>query len=100
AGAVEMLPRFLPDRPDQNEALRATGTDGKHAAQHVVPSHTRPHSAASACTGKGVEEVTAACHNPLQKKTVGRTLHQPASACTRVGEGTRTPDFQIHSLTL
>ena len=104
AGAVEMLPRFLPDRPDGNEALRATGTEGKHAVQHVVqhvvPSHTRPHSAALACTGKGMEEVTAACHNPLEKKPVGTSLHQPALNCIRVGEGTRTPDIQIHSLTL
>ena len=104
AGAVEMLPRFLPDRPDQSEALRATGTGGKHALQHLVqhvgPGRISPHSDASTCIGEGMERVSRTCHNSLQEKTVGTSMHLPASPCIRVGDGTRTHDVQIHSLAL
>jgi hypothetical protein len=42
ASAAEKLPRFLTGKPDgQAHVLRATGTDGKHAPQHVA-QHVGP----------------------------------------------------------
>jgi hypothetical protein len=38
AGAVEKWPRYLPGRPNSADAMRATGTDGKHVVQHVGPA--------------------------------------------------------------
>src|SRR5262249_25088343 len=91
AGAVEMLPRFLPDRPDQSDALRATGTDGKAAAKwfakRVGPAGISRHREASAGIWKGMEEVRAACHKSLSDAPIGTVRHSAASPGISVGMG-------------
>ena len=108
AGAVAKLPPFLPDRPDKSEALRATGTEGNQPRQYVAKDVAR--NVATACADRDTvsiglhpddaTELSTACHKSLEKKPIGASLQQSAAVCMRVGEGTRTPDNQIHSLEL
>jgi integrase len=99
AGAVELLPRFLPKRPDKIESLLATGTEGKHAVQHVaqhaVAPHIHVHRDASASIADGKQGVAASCHNPLERKPVGASQHQPASLCISSGGWDRTSDTRL-----
>src|SRR5262249_22597705 len=105
AGAVEKLPRFLPDEARDLEALAATGTDGKEApkyvakyvAEYVGPSDIPLHPSASACTEKGKEEVTAACHKSLEDAALCASPHPDASPCTSTPGGSRTPNLRIRS---
>ena len=110
AGAVEKLPAFLPGPQVGTEtaALRATGTEGRESSTRQVsltapltrPGDIGPHRAASFRTEEGREEVGTDRRNPRNDKPLGTSSHQEASPGIRVGEGTRTPDIQIHSLTL
>src|SRR6516164_669933 len=82
ASAAEKLPRFL---QSQTDAMKATGTDGKHAAQHVaqhvVPPHISSHRDASPCTREGPEEVTADCRKSLEDAPLSIPLHSDALEC-------------------
>jgi integrase len=101
ADAIERLPRFLPEETDSGmEALQPTGPGVKHVVQHVGLTNMPSHSAAPICTPDQPQAGIAASTQTHNEKPVSTNLHQPASLCTRVGEGTRTPDIQIHSLTL
>src|SRR5262249_23141092 len=110
AGAVEKLPKFLPDRdygPDA-EHLRATGTDGQELSTPPVlltgrltgPTAIPPHPAASESIGGMEEDGRNERHKCRNDKPLDARKHPVASSGIRVGEGTRTPDIQIHSYTL
>ena len=105
AAALEALPSLLPSAPAGAGELRATGTESAtggvpHVVQHVGLSDMRPHSDASAGIGEGTGGRKGDRRKGLENKPLGTASHQEASGRIRVGEGTRTPDIQSHSLTL
>ncbi len=105
AAALEALPSLLPSAPAATGAARATGTESAtgvvpHVVRHVGLSDMRPHSDASPGIGEGTEGEKGNRHKCLENKPLGTASHQEASGRIRVGEGTRTPDIQSHSLTL
>ena len=84
ASAAEKLPRFLQSKPDsQADVLRATGTDGKHVAQHVGPTRILLHSDASARTPNDSDELTADCYKSLESASLSTPLHSDALDCAR-----------------
>jgi Phage integrase family len=106
AGAVEKLPSFLPPQPGAL-ALRATGTDDKSPTREVSSLPPAYRTDEGGCgflsvvetelgrsPGRGVES------QPLDLQAAENDCERLRGDEVRVGEGTRTPDFQIHSLTL
>jgi integrase/recombinase XerC len=105
AGAVEKLPRLLPDTRERRDVeampLAATGT---HAARH------RPRldqTSALSCDSLRTIETTGEGEPDEGGKRNLLRLQAPEYACeglipvdSRVGEGARTLDLQSHSLTL
>ncbi|HMF10685.1 MAG TPA: tyrosine-type recombinase/integrase [Gemmataceae bacterium] len=88
ASAAEKLPRFLQSKPDgPADSLRATGTDGNHASQHVAqhvgPGHISLHRAALPC--KATKKPKARRRAKTQWLTTPKPLqlHRFALICTR-----------------
>ncbi len=101
AGAVEKLPRFLPEDTTvpEPQALPAIGTDGvpAHVVLHVGLSDMPTHSAASRRIGEGSEKGKPNRRNHLTEKPLGTDLHQEASTCKSEDDGTRTRNHRIDS---
>lgn len=98
--ALEAIPSFLPTDKQPNEVLPTTGTESAHGLQYVP---TIEISCDSVTTGENTEGAVS------QREYHRKSLEMKPSAIdcdrltlpdTRVGEGTRTPDIQSHSLTL
>jgi len=101
ANAVETLPAPPAAGPNTSaDTMRATGTDGKLVGQLVGADRIRLHSTASARTGTRAEVESDGERKCLKNKPLDTRSHPEASTCIRVGEGTRTPDPQSHSLML
>src|SRR5262249_18303495 len=102
AGAVEKLPRFLPDRLE-GETLRATGTDPACtplALRLALPPGISQEGMRTHDNSLMESGVTGACHNPLTPMGVAIACDSMKANEKRVGDGTRTHDLQIHSLPL
>jgi integrase len=103
AGAVGKLPRFLPeeDQP-QGEAFAATGTDGSRrdpvCTGFAQPADTQGVRVRLIDTPGAVVGGGAASPNPLPTARVEASCDSVRLFEGRVGEGTRTPDIQSHSL--
>lgn len=102
AGAVEKLPRLLPDEP-QTEVLRATGTDP--VCTPVCTGFVQTSDPKGDClrqdeSGTQGQEEKRTGLNPLQSNGVEASCDSVRLFETRVSEGTRTPDILIHSQVL
>jgi hypothetical protein len=104
AGAIEKLPQLVPDDPATGAGvLRPTGTDASAAVDSSCPPVAQTVDTGSASLrlieapeGVGGEKRTG--HNPLTLQEVEAGCVPLMAVDARVGEGTRTPDIQIHSL--
>ncbi len=103
ASALESFPTLM-DPTDNEKRMRATGTDGritdKLDSKSIAPC-TRPDIRMGQSgdkrdvVGTG-DDSDGSCGNAVNTGDFARREGENA----RVGEGTRTPDFQSHSLTL
>src|SRR5262249_35601326 len=113
AAAVEARPSLLLAGPaGESQTLRATGTDGPSTTPLVdrkdsAPRPCRDQNAEAGCdpvrtaaSGQAPGGGTGGCHNPLPMREIESDCVRLRGDEGRVGEGTRTLDIQIHSLTL
>ena len=110
AGAVDRLPNFLPAADGSAcaaQPLRATGTDG--GTRTYDEKSLRPACAQTeeTCLRLRTDEETLMGEGDRGRKQKPLVLQGVEDDCggmrrveERVGEGTRTPDIQSHSLTL
>ena len=100
ATALEALPSIMPKDKQPGEILAATGTDPSHCPPCVPPGEILSVSLIKVETGESKTEESRGCGKPLEMKPLATDCDRLTLPETRVGEGTRTPDIQIHSLTL
>ncbi len=100
AAALEALPSFLPIDKQPNEELPATGTESAHVLQYVPTIGISCDSVTTSETAEGDGGQTEGCCKPLEMKPFDNDCDRLTLPERRVGEGTRTPDIQSHSLTL
>jgi hypothetical protein len=106
AGAVDKLPNFLPVVDDgEAEALRATGTDASASVDASCSPVAQLNDTARETVRDSERDTEKGnCdrggRKPLKSKAFDSECEAVSGDDKRVGDGTRTRDFQIHSLTL
>src|SRR5262249_37797331 len=105
----EALPSLLPTAPkDEAPALAATGTDGPGGEPSLPPAYRLAYRTGEAGDDSlrvseseaGGDTENAAGRKPLFLQGFAAGCDSLRATDGRVGEGARTPDLQIHSLTL
>jgi hypothetical protein len=100
AGALEAFPSIMPKDKQPGEALASTGTSPSYCPQYGPTIGTPCTSVLTAETGNSETEELGDCRKPLEMKPLANDCDRLTLPETRVGDGTRTRDFQSHSLTL
>src|SRR5262249_17028972 len=98
AGAVEKLPNFLPGTDAKNAEqipVKATGTHGQHAANHVGNPDMPAHQPGIVRTDGGERRELADRRKYQENEPVSTPGHRPALVCISEGDGTRTRNHRI-----